>query len=99
MLSKLETLPSYDNADQGFLNSYFPKWHQISHNYNALQNHYLTDSNAWEMKKIKIIHYVKYKPWQTDIAPEVLNSVNILHSYWWKYYDKLKEIELDKKFS
>ena len=30
MLSKIETLPTYDGGDTGFLNSYFPQWYESS---------------------------------------------------------------------
>lgn len=94
MLSKIATLPSYDNADQGFLNSYFSTWTQLSFKYNALQNHYVTDPRTWKMDEIKLIHFVKYKPWQRDtIDPKVLESLKVLHSHWWKYYDKVQELE------
>jgi len=93
MLSQLSTLPSYDAADQGFLNSYFEvKWKQLPFAYNAIQNHYVNDRNAWKMDEIKVIHYVKYKPWDTKIKQKVEElDLGSLHEHWWYFYHKLKK--------
>ena len=88
MMTKIPVLSSYDNADQGFLNSYFENdWNQLPFYYNALQNHYVTDRRAWKMNEIKVIHYVKYKPWSEDLDPKMKESLKELHSHWWHYHD------------
>jgi len=90
MLSKVPTLYTYDGADQGFLNEYFTSWKLLSFYYNALQNHWINDRNAWVMERLKVIHYVKYKPW--EIQPETNPQVNDLHQIWWRYYNQLNNL-------
>ena len=79
------------------MNSYFPQWTQLSFAYNALQNHYVNDRRAWKMEEVKVIHYVKYKPWMTKYGKEKLTeeqekmfaSLKELQSHWWHYHDIL----------
>lgn len=88
MLNQIPFLPSYDIADQGFLNSYFHgKWKQLPFGYNAMQNTYLfIDRRAWDMSQVKIIHYIKFKPWSISETDKTKHNLHELHSKWWNAY-------------
>lgn len=79
MLSKVDSLSSYDGGDTGFLNAYFPDWnkmpaeHRLPFGYNAQRILYWftikrTDGYWKEVEKdggIKILHYSSSpKPWE-----------------------------------
>ncbi len=81
------------------MNSYFPQWTSLSFRYNALQNHYITDKAAWKMDEIKVIHYVKFKPWMslkgglTEEQQKMFDFLKELQAPWWKYHAMLLEEE------
>ena len=76
MLSKAESLPTYDGGDTGFLNAYFPGWYawpseqRLPFGYNAQRIlHWFTVKRTegyWKEVDLKIIHYSSSpKPWET----------------------------------
>ena len=92
MLSKSESLPSYDGGDTGFLNAYFGDWFErpassrLSFGYNAQRTLFwfthTTRSGYWEsIQPLKIIHYSSSpKPW--DCSPDARRGD--LEALWWK---------------
>eukprot|EP00752_Nemacystus_decipiens_P017080 g15297.t1 len=96
MLSKVETLPSYDGGDTGFLNAYFADWFsrpaaaRLDFKYNALRTVYWTthDKNPgyWEaIGPVKIIHFCSSpKPW------EEAKRKGDLEMIWWQSYVNMK---------
>ena len=88
-------LPSHDNGDTGFLNSFFDCWYsgpaesRLSFGYNAQRTlHWFTYSKQtgyWDsIKPLKIIHYSSSpKPW--EVSP---NGGNLgeLEWIWWRMY-------------
>jgi len=94
MMEKIKTTPSYDGGDQGFLNMYFPTFTKLPFYYNAIQTTYIDRNNkkAWDLqvKKIKVIHFMEYKPWQAKrISGDILQKLSNIHKYWWKTYNDL----------
>lgn len=56
--------------------------------------------NAWKMDTMKILHFVKHKPWLFSNIHELNNLVRFinlftlkgvvsLHQFWWKKYQNL----------
>ncbi len=105
MLSKINTLPSKDGSDQGFLHSYFYDWENISslhldQGYNMFSG-FLNEFHSrlqydFKEKKptktIKMIHFWSdYKPWIR--GRKFIDKLNGLESYsnflWWKTYDEM----------
>lgn len=94
MLSKTETLASYDGGDTGFLNAYFNDWYQrpassrLSFGYNAQRTLYwfthATRSGYWEATQpLKIIHYSSSpKPWECSSGARRGD----LEALWWREY-------------
>jgi len=89
LLSKINTLPSYDGGDQGFLNEYFAEtWTQLSFYYNAMESAY--PASAWDLDKIKVIHFMKNKPWQhTQDSDFETPHAKVLNNFWWQHYKQL----------
>lgn len=67
---------------------YLGRWTQLSFYYNAIQNHYVNDRRAWKLDQVKVMHYVKYKPWATT-DKEKIEELKPVHTWWWNAYDKL----------
>lgn len=91
MTKSIQILPSYDNADGGFLNSYFRengKFTELPFIYNALQTMYLQTPTAFEYfwDDIRVIHYMGEKPWNNKAS-----STNKLHSLWISSFDDIKD--------
>lgn len=91
MISKIGKLPSHDNGDTGFLNSYFSSWYsspkqnRLGFKYNAQRTMYeFTKSSQgyWEsIKPISILHFCSSpKPW----FPQ--SSKGELEMIWWDTY-------------
>jgi glycogenin glucosyltransferase len=92
MLSKTDTLGSYDGGDTGFLNAYFCDWYQrpassrLSFGYNAQRTLYwlthATRSGYWHsIQPLKIIHYSSSpKPWDCSVDARRGD----LEALWWK---------------
>eukprot|EP01080_Neovahlkampfia_damariscottae_P004356 gene4356-7712_t len=90
ILKKLENkLPSYDKADQGFLNSYFKnKYQPLKFKYNADQ-YILSKNMKISEEPIKVIHYEhEHKPWKYN-KRTVPKELRILHKKWWKIKKQL----------
>ncbi|CAM9286254.1 unnamed protein product, partial [Heterosigma akashiwo] len=95
LLSCIDSLPSYDGGDTGFLNSFFKDWYlmpsdaRLPFSYNAQRTlHWLTSSKNpgyWNsIGTIKILHFSSNpKPWQTAKKGE-------LEMLWWKFYLQLQ---------
>lgn len=80
MIKKIGILPSYDESDQGFLNSYFEKnFYPLKFEYNADQ--YVL-SLMFINQKIKIIHYShELKPWKDNVIP-INERHKMIHDKW-----------------
>ena len=78
-------LNQFPFADQCFLNKFYRnKWKSLPSIYNSLKTFSLTHPNLWDTSKIKIIHYILVKPWETtDSSNQIYEKVNEL---WWNAY-------------
>ena len=63
MMSKKDTLSTYDGGDQGFLNSYFKDWKKLDIKYNAGKRIYSETPEHWYRIDHHVIHFVGEKPW------------------------------------
>jgi alpha-N-acetylglucosamine transferase len=85
ILTKLKNkLPSYDKADQGFLNSYFKnQFHPLKFKYNADQ-YILSKNMKISEEPIKVIHYEhEHKPWKYNEIT-VPSELKPIHQQWWE---------------
>ena len=94
MLARVPSLPSYDEGDQGFLNSYFPDWfsgdprRRLHPRYNTKGSFWCY--NKWGMEAIrplKIMHFAgcTMKPWQGD---KYGFDKKVYHADWQKFFDR-----------
>ncbi|RCK57932.1 Glycogenin-1 [Candida viswanathii] len=82
---------TFDGADQGLLNEYFPNWIRLPYLYNVTPNYrhdyqYLPAFNRF-FNDIKVLHYIgEVKPWHYDniLASDLAN----FHQYWWDDFNK-----------
>mmetsp|Transcript_11181 Transcript_11181/g.18261 ORF Transcript_11181/g.18261 Transcript_11181/m.18261 type:complete len:319 (-) Transcript_11181:96-1052(-) len=89
MMAKTNVLHSYDGGDQGFLNLYFNNWNLLPHAYNALQQQYLINKEAFRLDSAKVIHYVAYKPWLMQGANE-RPELKEIHEIWHRYANDMQ---------
>jgi len=85
LIEKSSQLPSYDDADQGFLNSYYSDWFESDNPYMRLHTRYNTKASTWCYNKyglvgvfpIKVVHFTGcvMKPWQQ-------NKLNLSELFW-----------------
>ena len=96
MIESIGILPSHDNGDTGFLNSFFYNWYRLnsesrlSFNYNAQRTMYhytFNNKGYWDsLKPIKIIHYCSSpKPWEVAMSNNN-KGIGDLELLWWKKY-------------
>ena len=95
MLAKVDTLPSHDGGDTGFLNSYFPDWfsqpqaHRLPFRFNAQRTmHWLTftgNPGYWKsVRPIAILHFSSNpKPWTTTSESGKKGELEMI---WWHYF-------------
>ncbi|CAK9439268.1 uncharacterized protein LODBEIA_P34730 [Lodderomyces beijingensis] len=82
---------TFDGADQGLLNEFFPTWTRLPYLYNVTPNYrqdyqYLPAFNRF-FNDIKILHYIgAKKPWHYEsiLASDLAN----FHQYWWDDFNK-----------
>ncbi|EMG46009.1 hypothetical protein G210_3764 [Candida maltosa Xu316] len=82
---------SFDGADQGLLNEYFPNWVRLPYLYNVTPNYrhdyqYLPAFNRF-FNDIKVLHYIgQVKPWHYEniLASDLAN----FHQFWWDDFNK-----------
>ena len=91
MVKSVDTAPTYDGGDQGFLNTFFANWyampvaHRLPAGYNLMhfilqfQRSHPVLKHALE-KEAKVIHYAIQKPWH--LAPQVSGG----SEQWWSMY-------------
>ena len=82
MMSKKDTLYTYDGGDQGFLNSYFKTWKKLDIKYNAGKRIYSETPEHWAMIDHHVIHYVGGKPW---LGGE--SGYEDLEAIWFAYFN------------
>jgi lipopolysaccharide biosynthesis glycosyltransferase len=103
MMKKMNVIKSHDGGDQGFLNLYFSHWYRVPFFYNALLITAI-DKNyrgafRFQENKIKVLHYVHYKPWNSisdyynELSESTIEDLNRLHSYWHRVYEQVKHKE------
>jgi hypothetical protein len=86
LVGRVQSVPSRDNSDQGFLNQHFiNRWHPLDRRYNTLKRMYRHFPDRFDLTEIKVLHYVGGKPWKRD-APKDEREYRDLHRLWWKYY-------------
>ncbi|KAI3406182.2 GLG2 [Candida oxycetoniae] len=93
-------LSTFDGADQGLFNEFFPNWIRLPYLYNVTPNfrhdyQFLPAFNRF-FKDIKALHYIgDKKPWHFD---DLLSSdLNNFHQYWWNDFNKFFDKSLKHK--
>ncbi|EDK44519.1 conserved hypothetical protein [Lodderomyces elongisporus NRRL YB-4239] len=92
---------TFDGADQGLLNEFYPNWHRLPYLYNVTPNYrqdyqYLPAFHRF-FKDIKALHYIGgAKPWSYD---NILSSdLSNFHQFWWddfnRFFDKSTRYKL-----
>ena len=88
MLQCLDTwdLSKFKFAEQDFLNKFYKnKWRRLPSFYNSLKTFSVTHPYVWDTSKIKMIHYILAKPWNTtDEANKPYEDINRL---WWEAFE------------
>lgn len=87
-------LPSENNGDQGFLNSFFAgdRWQWLSPVYNTLKTFkeiHLRRWTAWYAEQIKVLHYVRGKPWNFARDDPTQAMYTAEHARWWDAFERL----------
>jgi lipopolysaccharide biosynthesis glycosyltransferase len=105
-MKKLTVIKSHDGGDQGFLNIYFSHWNKLPFFYNALLTTAL-DKNyrgAFRVQetKIKVLHYVDYKPWHQQTQKDHLDDIALtdlhrLYQYWHTVYEHVRMREKSER--
>lgn len=84
MMEKFSEVGSYDGSDQGFLNQYFEdRWLSLDPSFNTLKRVFEVDRDGFDLKKIKVLHFVGKKPWQFDV--EENRKYKELNMLWYNY--------------
>lgn len=81
LMSKIETVSSYDQGDQGFLNEMFPDWHRLPHEYNVSKRWSVHHPNLFHLESTRVVHFVGIKPWQ----PEPSSAYDELYRLWFTF--------------
>lgn len=93
---------SFDGADQGLLNEFFPNWIRLPYLYNVTPNYrhdyqYLPAFNRF-FNDIKALHYIgEIKPWHYDniLASDLAN----FHQFWWDDFNKFFGDDVKLKYN
>lgn len=92
-LDSISDLNVYPFPDQDFLNEIFNnQWMPISYIYNALKTLQWAHAPMWDIQKVKNIHYILNKPWDTDINQGLSDLEEIykpLYKLWWNSYSQI----------
>lgn len=88
-------LDIYPFPDQDFLNAIFQDhWLPLPYSYNALKTLQFAHKRMWDINRVKNIHYIIGKPWDTPQHKELRGLEAIykpLYKYWWDSYSKVKD--------
>lgn len=83
---------SFDGADQGLLNTYFPNWHRLSFTYNCTPsgNYQYVPAYRHFQSSISLVHYIgRDKPWIVGRNGRGAGGVyDELLARWWSVHDK-----------
>ncbi|KAI5965182.1 GLG2 [Candida pseudojiufengensis] len=92
---------TFDGADQGLLNEFFPEWIKIPYLYNVTPNYrndyqYLPAFKKF-FNKIKNLHYIGHlKPWNYE---NILSSdLSNFHQFWWDDFNKFFGADQNLKY-
>ncbi|KAI7888197.1 nucleotide-diphospho-sugar transferase [Mucor mucedo] len=92
-LDSISDLNIYPFPDQDFLNEIFNKqWKPISFIYNALKTLQWAHEPMWNLEKVKNIHYILNKPWDTDVnrtLSDLEETYKPLYKLWWNSYNQI----------
>lgn len=83
-LAAISDMSKYFFPEQDFLNEYYrDSWLPLHYGYNAMKALSYQHSNMWNMQRVKNVHYIGEKPWNTKLKPE--DKYYELHNLWWKF--------------
>lgn len=92
-LGSISDLNIYPFPDQDLLNEIFKnQWKPISYVYNALKTLQWAHEPMWDLVKVKNIHYILNKPWDTDIDRQLSDleeTYKPLYKLWWDCYSQI----------
>ena len=100
MMEVLLTSPPeklYGRTDQTFLEEFFEgRTRALDYKYNALQYTRVAYPEAWDELRIKVIHYIMQKPWDTEATKAKPPRIELkpLHDLWWAAYNIQVEEEV-----
>ena len=83
--------PIHTLADQSVLNWYFYEHapdavHLLSHDWNTLKRVYHHAPQHFDLRKIKLLHYVGPKPWDGEAHDQGEETYHELRKLWWSYF-------------